>query len=80
MAKKIEFDVAWDEWTETFESAMAEAVAEVGCTWRLITAHGPGGGWPVVEFTVADENLPKLIEYMGCGDDLEFWLDQAEQA
>lgn len=80
MAKKIEFDVAWDEWTETFESAMAEAVAEVGCTWRLITAHGSGGGWPVVEFTVADENLLKLIEYMGYGDDPEFWMDRADPA
>lgn len=33
-----------------------------GATAEILTLAGPGGGWPIVRFTVLDEaELPKLL-------------------
>jgi hypothetical protein len=73
---KIEFDVAWDETKETFH----DVVSRSGAEYAVLTESGPGGGWPVVEFVVAEERLDDLIKTLGYGDELEFWRDQARPA
>lgn len=78
--KKIEFDVSWDERNETFADVMAEAVEKFGVEYAVIDESGPGGGWPVVWFTVSDEKLESFIDWMGYGDDMEFWLEGAWEA
>ena len=70
--KKIEFDVSWDERNETFADVMAEAVEKFGVEYAVIDESGPGGGWPVVWFTVSDEKLESRVDLFGFGGDMEF--------
>lgn len=52
-------DLAWDD-SKTAEEAVSEAIAGLEVTAKILKEHGPGGGWPEVEFTGSRPALEKL--------------------
>jgi hypothetical protein len=78
---KIEMDVSWDETSETLADVLAELERECGAKFEVVSQSGPGGGWPVVEFLVNENNLDDLLARLGLDDsDIEYHKGHAEPA
>lgn len=79
---KFEMDVAWNDWEETFADVMARIESRTEVKWAVLEEHGPGGGWPVVEFTVAEAKFRELMAALGVEDEGEIaWTwDEAQPA
>lgn len=60
----IELDVAYDKDI----SEVGEFAQEHGVEYKIIEEHGPGGGWPVVQFTGNKENMKNLVLAYADGD------------
>jgi hypothetical protein len=46
----VELDVAFGEVGGSLDKAISALTADTAVTSRVLVEHGPGGGWPVVEF------------------------------
>lgn len=66
----VRTDVAFNEDAETLESALA-SVLHPDVTWRLVTAIGPGGGWPEVDLIGRRADVLDSLIAMAGGDDMQ---------
>lgn len=57
--RSIQLDVSFGS-TETVQDAIREMTEDTEITGRVVIEHGPGGGWPVVEFTGPDDEITRL--------------------
>lgn len=65
----LQLDVAHEE--DTVEEALATIPADIGVTHEVVDPNGPGGGWPIVEFTGSDEAIERLVREWYSPDDAE---------
>jgi len=67
---KLTLDVCFTE-HETVADAIAELTAHTPLTATVETAHGPGGGWPVVRFEADDRAWFGVLAERYSGGDAE---------
>ena len=78
MAKvKMEFPVAFED--GTIEDVMARFERECpDVEWRILNEWGCQGGWPDIEFVFDDGKLNEVLMAIGCGADIDYWLEEVE--
>ncbi len=75
----IQLDTCYNEQTETIEGVIADFSAELGITGTVVNPHGPGGGWPIVEWKGTKEQLRKLaIVHYGADETMSETVDLPE--
>lgn len=74
---KIQLDVAVELSNADEVKELNETLAEHNLTYNVLTEHGPGGGWPLIEVEGNREDIEKyLIVY--CGGDKSQAFDYHE--
>jgi hypothetical protein len=72
---KIEdFDLAWDDTTETFESLLEEIGQKFPEAFiRVEKMIGVGGGWPTVDVVLPESDFEEFMKNLGHDeDDIEY--------
>lgn len=67
---KIRVDFCYND---NLEAALERAFKDYDLTYEVITRHGPGGGWPIVEITGDREELVRWLINIYDDDNLELY-------
>lgn len=75
----VELDTVFGEASdeETIEDTCSKLAAGVaGIRWKVVNLHGPGGGWPIVEWNGTRGQLYHLLldHYDFTVEDAQDWL------
>lgn len=76
--KTIELDFAYDE--DDLATALFNTLNGIDVTYKIVNLAGPGGGWPVIRFTGAEEALTELLvgPYDMDDEDVAYQLEHAD--
>jgi len=66
---KVQLDVCFED-GETIDEVIKNLELEYGIEAKVVAISGPGGGWPVVEFSGDPIGLEGLIRNVFCDEDL----------
>lgn len=63
---KFEIDLAWEDSYETFADSL-EALSNAceSAKVRVVRAVGSGGGWPTLEISIDESDLPAFAVWFG---------------
>ena len=77
----VQLDTCYNEQTETIDGVIADFSAEFDITGTVVDPHGPGGGWPIVEWTGTKDQLRKLaMAHYGADETMLETVDLPELA
>lgn len=77
MRKRLELDVAYEDSIDEMLAVWRDVCPSVET--RVIDENGGGGGWPIVEFVAAEDDLREFLMTYGVMDpELELFLQRAE--
>lgn len=74
-----DFDLAWDDTSETFQDLLAEIGQKFPMVFiRIRQMVGSGGGWPSCDIVVPNSQFDALLETLGYdSDDFEDFREDA---